>query len=98
MVKDFCKKLGFPEEAVVCLETAYRKILSSPPSLRGIYEAMDKVYAREARISVTESLEAVSKKSGVHRYTSDLVFWIHCAKPLYYIYKQKNIPEHQKKK
>jgi len=93
MVRDFCEKLGFPEEAILCLDTAYRKMLQSPSALREIYAAMDKVYSAEPRESVAESLETVSKYSGVHRYTSDLVFWILCAKPLQYIYKQKNIPE-----
>ncbi len=93
MVRDFCEKTGFPEEAADCLEAAYRKILSSPKALTGIYEAMDAMYCGTDN-SFVPILENVSKESGVHRYTSDMVFWILCTKSLYYIYKQKNLPEH----
>ena len=92
MVKDFCEKLAFPTEATVCLTEAYSKIVSEPEALSLIYKAMDIVYTVKDN-SFVPLLQEISEKTGIHRYTSDLVFWIMSAKPLYCIYNEKKLPE-----
>ena len=92
MIKEICEKLDFPADAGEYLEETLK-------SLSGVFSIMDEMsiamdnYFCENDNKYAEILEGIAEKSGVSRYTIDMIFLLLATKPLYYIYKQKNIPE-----
>lgn len=93
MIRAFTEKLDFPEEATSFLEHTYEKILFQKDAMDNISKAMDCVFCSDSTEDFTVFLDTAALKCGVNKYTFHLIFWIMCAKPLYYIYKAKNLPE-----
>jgi len=92
VIQDFCVQLQFPEEAIAVLESAYRSVLADAETHALLMKAMDGMYLTEDAAFLA-LLEEAAQKSGIHRYTLDLIFWILCAQPLRYIYKERNFPD-----
>jgi len=92
MIKEICEKLDFPVEAGDYLEEVLRNISMNFSIIDEMSVAMDNYFC-ESDDNYIEMLENISQKSGVSRYTIDMIFLLLATKPLYYIYKQKNIPE-----
>lgn len=92
MIRSFCETIGFPEDAIICMEQTYSAMRKDSDVMHLICQAMDLVYLQDTKDFVT-ILNIISDKTGICRYTSDMVFWILCAKPLQYVYRSHNLPD-----
>lgn len=92
MIREIGERLGFPAEASSYLEDTLKELSRNFGIIDEMSIAMDNYFCKNDN-KYAEILENIAKKSGVNRYTVDMVFLLLATKPLYYIYKQKNIPE-----
>lgn len=92
MITEIAKKLAFPQEAIDCFEQALDKIMSDKEASYWMIYAMDSMFLDEDG-KFEEILKKVSEKSGVHQYTTDMVFLLLCTRPLRYIYKQEGLSD-----
>lgn len=82
-VKDFCERYEFEQDAVEYLENAYLKLKEN----NDIYESFaskikfyEENYERDFS-GVFDEIEAMSKDTGIHKYTLDLLYLI-CLTPI----------------
>lgn len=92
MIKEICEKLDFPAEASEYLEGVLKEISGNFGIMDEMSVAMDNYFCEDDN-KYAELLEDISEKSGVNRCTVNMIFLLLATKPLYYMYKQKNIPE-----
>ena len=92
MIKEICEKLDFPAEASDYLEDVLKEISGNFSIMDEMSIAMDNYFC-ENDDKYMQILENISENSGVNRCTINMIFLLLATKPLYYIYKQKNIPE-----
>ena len=92
MITEIATKIGFPEEATVYLENCHNELMKDPALYSKLYDAVDLLYINADRsyLAVTES---IAEKSGIHKYTVDMIMLLIAARPLRYIYKNAGISE-----
>ena len=89
MFLHICEKLNFPEESFSALEKAYIQIKrSAQDQLNAAYASL---FAPGDR-SYLEHMQAISDKTGIQRYTSDMVVLVSAAEQLLLIYDKNKIP------
>ena len=91
MIRDICEILGFDEESVLCFEEACSKIYASSEASECLELARQEMFAGSEIFK--EKLPLISDAAGVHRYTSDMVFWLSCAQPLREIYEKEGLTD-----
>lgn len=92
-IESFEEKVGFCDEAKICLTQDARKILSDN-NLYEMFLECEKNYFEDDDTSYTEkTLEKVSQISGIHIYTVDFVFLMFAAKRLKSDYAKKGLGE-----
>lgn len=92
MIQEFCAELHFPQEAIPALSEAYDKLLADP-AVVGLLEAAEESLFTPGSEVFLEYLQQVADRSGVNRYTVDMVFLLTSLKPLRQKYRQQNLPE-----
>lgn len=91
MIEELAKKLDFPKEAVAVLRRVCQELHRDDAVRNDLYRAMDLFY--EASDEVYPILQKTAERTGINRYSVDMVFLLLCARPLRYIYRQKGLPE-----
>ena len=81
MIRSFCQAIDFPAEAIDCMEQAYAVFESNATGKDWVQKCMNAVFEDRAQ-NLADMLEELAKITGLHRYTSDMLFWILCAQPL----------------
>ena len=77
-IERFCRKIEMPEEECGVLGAAYLKIVENK-SVYGVFEECVSVYKQNTvfdRGPIFEIIEGLSEKTGIHKYTLDLVYLI----------------------
>ncbi len=76
MIKDICERLSFPAEATEVFAKGYKKIIEcgGEPQLA---LARDLLFDGDTK-QYREILLSLSKESGIHRYTVDMIFLLSC--------------------
>ena len=92
MIHDLMISAGFPADAISDLDAACARMTSDPETLSMMADAADAMFLAPDD-SFLDKMKALSEASGVHRYTSDMVFWLYCARQLRYIYGVNGLPE-----
>ena len=92
MIHDLMILAGFPDDAVAELDAACCRITADPKTLAMLADAADAMFLAPDD-SFLEKMKALSEASGVHRYVSDMVFWLYGARQLRYIYGVNGLPE-----
>ena len=92
MIRSFCQMIDFPAEAIDCMENAYTILKSSKEGMEYLQTCMSAVLENRTE-NLSDMLETLSQKAGLHRYTSDMLFWILCAQPLKDRYAEHHFPE-----
>ena len=92
MIEVLTKRLGFTQEDSQYLTDCHEKMTKNA-ELRGLLaESADRFFCTDDR-SYETGLELIAQKTGLHRYTVDLVFLLICARPMKYLYHVNGIPE-----
>lgn len=91
MIKEFGAKTGFPPEAICFLEEKFN-ILQQKSKMNCLYAAMDNLFC-EKDGKYLALLQEIAEETEIHRVTVNMIFFILCAKPLFYIYRQKGLSE-----
>ena len=92
MIRDLATKIDFPEEAILYLESCHDKLISDPELYSELFRAMDMFFLNSDR-SYTSVIEKIAERSGVHKYTVEIIMLMLAAKPLHYMYRQKGISD-----
>ena len=85
MIRNFCKKIHFPDEAEKVFSDAFDKLKSDIELFDKVYGAMDEYFMEES-LGYEDILAEASKKLDISIYTINMVFLIMCAKPLRYMF------------
>ena len=91
MFRDFCERLHFPEEAILALEAADRAVRFDWQCTDWMSQAQHRFPAELALVE--ENLRQVSERSGVHRYTIDLLLLLRAVPTLRVEYARQGLPE-----
>ena len=92
MIRTEATRLNFPEEAIVCLEECYNKVIDNVNTAPIIDAAKKKIFYGNDR-SFTEELELIAKEAGVNRYTCDMVVLLMCIPDLKKLYLERGLDE-----
>ena len=92
MIRSFCQKIDFPEEAILCMENAYSVLKNNAEGMEWAQTCMNAVTENRVE-NLADMLEKLAQITGLHRYESDMLFWILCAQPLKDRYAQNHLTE-----
>lgn len=85
-----CKRLGFPAESLPVLEDCLKKIEElAAPELAEICRCLITPEAGDC----LQYMRSVAEKTGIHRYTTDLVVLVYAIRDLQQVYRDKELPE-----
>ena len=92
VIRRFAEPLGFPEDSVLALESAYEKLAATPGALDIMRAAEESLFLSETRDFV-EILKPIYELTDVEPYCVDMVFLITSAQPLLYLYRSKGLSD-----
>ncbi|MBR3927986.1 MAG: hypothetical protein IKJ65_03165 [Clostridia bacterium] len=92
MIRSFCQKIDFPAEAIDCMEKAYSVLKNNAAGLEWAQTCINAVTENRTE-NLVEMLEKLAQITGLHRYTSDMLFWVLCAQPLKARYAENQLTE-----
>ena len=84
MIREFCEKIGFPEEAIIFFCDLYDQVGSAKEWDRAI-----EAYFNGDEETYKGIIENISKQKNIHKYSLDMLLLICCAKPLHEKYREK---------
>lgn len=87
-----CKKLNFPKEAIEVLEESRQALLADEAICSLLQKAQDSLFEPGCS-EYLSILQTVAEKSGIARYTVDMVFLLLALKPLQQKYQEDGLPE-----
>ena len=93
--EEFCQKIEFPKEAIAHLLTCRDKMLAAAGAADDLSRAKEMLFYYETDAEYLEILQSISERSGVHRYSVDMVFYVMSALPLYHRYLRHGYSEEQ---
>lgn len=91
MLEELCRELGFPDEATAYLSESMGRLAQSGTCLRQMKQAAA-AYMRKDEAWDLQVLADAAEKTGLNRYTVDLLFLLICAELLKPVYAQKKLP------
>ena len=94
-IERFCRKIEMPEEECEVLGAAYLKIVENK-SAYGVFEECVSVYKQNTvfdRGPIFEKIEGLSEKTGIHKYTLDLVYLIMLVPHMKVMYEENGLTE-----
>lgn len=92
MIHSFCTKIGFPEEGAACIAQAYESMDARADVMALVEKGKEMVFSGSVQ-QLPELLGEIATLTGIHRYTSDMAFWMFCAQPLKEKYRENGLPE-----
>lgn len=92
MIRTLMQQLDFPAEAVTALGRAFDGIAADPEAFALLANAADAMFLRDDN-AFTDKLQSIADKTGIHRYTVDMVFLLFCGRALRYLYASKGYSE-----
>ena len=92
MFVDICKKLNFPAESIPVLEAALRTIEADASAAADLKAACDSLLCPNSR-KYLPRLQAIADKTGIHRYTVDMVVLLKAAERMPEQYAARGLPE-----
>ena len=88
-IRETMALLTFPQEAVDFFESIHRQICAEPALNALLEQAIPKYLAGE---KVDDTLQELSRRSGIHPYSVDMLFLLCCCPPLKERYLERGIP------
>lgn len=89
MFLQICRKLKFPEESLSTLENAFTQIQNK--ALSALNAAHASLFTPADR-TYLDHMQAISEKTCVHRYTSDMAVLVSAAERLLLVYDENGLP------
>lgn len=94
-ISDFCERFALPEEAEKKLESDYQK-LKNFDSEYSVFNECIAIYSQNTEFEhdpVFAKIEALTKETGIHKYTLDLLYMIMLVPELERLYTERGISE-----
>lgn len=92
MFLEICKKLQFPAESLPVLEKGLRRIKADRSSAEDLENACRSLLTPRCDVYL-QLMQTIADKTGVHRYTVDMVVLVSAVEPLIGVYAEKGLPE-----
>lgn len=92
-MRNLCERIGFPADAIDYLEPLYNSVTENPEYVASLDAAKEIFLTKFDSEEYHDYLQVVAEKSGIHRYTVDLIFLIYISPVLLEKYKEKGIDE-----
>ena len=93
MIDQLANRLGFCHEDIDYLSACYEKMTATPELRAKLDETTELYFCANEDNAYNALLDEIAKETEFHRYTVDLAFLLHAARPLKYIYHVKGIDE-----